>query len=128
MNKRRKTGYIVSGEMGPIEAFHFGSYLKEELAARGWSIAEFVRRIGYANEKEYGIWYLTIELTIEIHDATCRIGQESVEVFARALGVNAAFLLAIERSFVDSGLPCSCEQCCSETDISVLNFREDFFA
>lgn len=93
------------------EAFSFGCYLAEELAAREWSINEFVKRIGYANPDEYGIWYLTVEFTIAVHERSCRVGPESATAFARALGIQEQFILAIERAFIDSGLECSCAQC-----------------
>jgi hypothetical protein len=70
--------------------------------------------MGYRDADDYGIKYLATELTLEIHDRSVCLG-DMADDFARALGVKKEFLFSIERAFVESGLPCSCELCAGVT-------------
>lgn len=68
----------ISIEVPPV-----GSYIQEELTARGWTTADLAARMG-DTEKERAIWELTLDLLIVCGDRPdILLGQETADALGR---------------------------------------------
>jgi plasmid maintenance system antidote protein VapI len=70
------------------DMFSPGSYLRDELHDRGWSVAEFAQRAGMTVEQVKAIVSATIPVTPRLADA-----------IARAFGTDSELWLSLERNF-----------------------------
>ncbi|MDW7555358.1 hypothetical protein D9623_33515 (plasmid) [Azospirillum brasilense] len=89
------------GERIAAEAFPVGHFIRDELAARGWSVQEFVTRMTPVQSVEQrGADMLAIDFLLNVDDPALRMGSMA-EPMAKALGVSPWFLLSLERAYVD---------------------------
>ena len=96
------TAATPSPKRVPAEVFRVGDFIREELEARGWSVAELAVRMGGETRKEREIDYLTVELLLEIDDKNCHLGDETAHQLELAFGVNHQVFLALDRTYRES--------------------------
>lgn len=85
----------------PAQAFPVGHYLRDELAARGWSVQEFVTRMTPVQSVEQrGFDMLAVDFLLNVDDPAMRMG-DMAEPMAKALGVSVEFLTNLERAYVE---------------------------
>lgn len=91
---------MTASECRPAEVFPPGEFIREELAARGWSQAELARRTGLPDG--------TIRPVV---NGYCPISPATAERLAAALGGTAAYWLNLDRQYRGVVLRDACEVC-----------------
>jgi len=84
----------------PADGFHVGEYLKDELAVRGWSVADCAMRM----PGDFATNHLALEFTIAMADfdgdpmkyVDCTIGDELASGLEVATGISAECWLNLE--------------------------------
>ena len=83
------------------QAFPVGHFIRDELAARGWSVTDFVIRMfpiqSYDGRSQS---LLSVNLLLNVDDPRLRLGKLA-EPMAKALGVPVEFLTNLERAYVE---------------------------
>jgi hypothetical protein len=82
-----------------------GLYIRDEMAARGWTAADVAARMNGLTEHDRGVDELAVDLLTHVFDPNVRLGTMTPGL-ADAFGVPSAFLLNLERAWVDAGCPC----------------------
>lgn len=85
--------------MATKEAFHPLEYIREELQTRGWTEAEFARRVALY---DYGIAHLATEMFFAVgEDPNCRMGNLAGS-FAAVFGVSPEFFQNLEAAWLEA--------------------------
>jgi len=82
----------------PAEEFPVGTYIKEELDARGWTPETLAFRMCMG---DYGVTLLALQMLIAVPEA--RLDEETAKRMASALGVSHQFLLNLQDGSKTSG-------------------------
>jgi hypothetical protein len=80
------------------EAFHPSIYIKEELEAREWSIADLAKLM----PGDYGINFVALEFYLDIGPETpgLKMGPQAIDI-SRAFGVNDDIFPNLERAWLE---------------------------
>jgi hypothetical protein len=86
----------------PAECFHPSEFIKEELEARRWSVAELAMRMANGDREQYGIEMLALEMYLEIGPETpgLRLGNDGGRLMAAAFDVSPDLFLNLEKSWL----------------------------
>lgn len=87
----------MSEERRPAEVFPVGVHLQEELAARGWTAADLVRRMPGNPE----INELAVDLALYLEDPDVLLGETIARQLAAALGTSPEYWLNLDQSWRD---------------------------
>lgn len=82
----------------PAEAFHPSEFIKDELEARGWSLADLVKRM----PGDYGINYVALDFYLSVgpDEPGLRMGDNTG--IAQAFGdVDPQYFTNLERAWLD---------------------------
>ena len=79
----------------PAETFSPGSYVKEEIDARGWTTADLASRMG----GDHAIDQLIVELMIAVGDKNMLLTPETAEGLARAFGLSSEYFINLDRAW-----------------------------
>ena len=79
----------------PAEGFTLGSYIQEELDARGWSVSELALRMV---AEDIAIWQLTIELQIAMDEPTL-LSQETADRLGAAFDVSPESFINLNNAY-----------------------------
>ncbi len=85
----------------PAEVFHVGEFIADEMKERGWDSAELARQTGEEGE-ERDKTHLAIDMCLSCAatgQAGITLGMPMAERIARAFGVSAATLLALDATW-----------------------------
>lgn len=80
------------------EAFPVGSFIAEELAARGWSTLDLAQRMGGGNPVTDR---LALDILIATDDPNVLLGFRGAVMLARAFGTSAEFWQRLEAAYRD---------------------------
>ncbi len=83
----------------PADGFPVGSYLKEELEARGWSLEQLALRMA---AKDIEIWQLTVELMIAVADGEptrLKIDEETANRLGLAFDVSPEYWINLNNAY-----------------------------
>ncbi len=81
----------------PAEAFPVGEFVRDEMEARGWTVADVVRHMGPAWDNLIG--ELSIKLLIEVDDPEIPLGDGLASGLANAFGTSADYWLNLDRAW-----------------------------
>lgn len=104
----KEIDYIVGGGESVTKVIqfptapHIADHLQEELRARGWSLDYLALRMAMSSQEfkdAMAVWRLTLDLTNEVRDVSCRLGDETAKALGRALGVSPEFLLNLDAAW-----------------------------
>ncbi|PWC96978.1 hypothetical protein [Azospirillum sp. TSO5] len=97
-------------------AFPVGHFIRDELAARGWSVTDFVIRMFPIQSFEARAQsLLSVNLLLNVTDPRLRMGKMAGPM-AKALGVSTEFLLNLEAAYVSATHPAEAARLPSATD------------
>ncbi len=83
-------------ERDTAEAFPVGSFVQEELDARGWTIPDLAKRMG----GDAKINELAVEIMIHCWDEpSLRLGQETAEKLAQAFGTSPGLFIGLDAAY-----------------------------
>ena len=78
----------------PAETYPVGTFIAEELAARGWSVRDLAERMGgnaASNE-------VAVHILIDVDDEGVLLGEETAQQLSLAFGVSAQFFIALDKA------------------------------
>jgi HTH-type transcriptional regulator/antitoxin HigA len=81
------------------EAFAPGSYIAEELEARGWTASDLAIRMGGATIEEMAKDQLVVELFIAVHDPKLVLDTATARKLAEAFGTSTMLWLNLDAGY-----------------------------
>lgn len=89
----------------PVEVWHVGTYLAEEMEARGWSAKDVAERMGGENAvvDELIVEAITGEKYMLFDDEDCSLDEGTAAKFARAFDTSAELWLNLDRYYREAG-------------------------
>lgn len=83
----------------PAECFPVGHFLREEMAARGWTPADVAARIA-EDAHARKTWALTVELVLECSGMEgVHIGADTAAALSRVFGTSPQFWLDLDNAY-----------------------------
>jgi plasmid maintenance system antidote protein VapI len=79
-----------------------GSYLEDEMNARGWTVADVAARMGPG--RDYGTDYLCVEMLLAVHDRNLLLDDDTAIGLGNAFGVSPQYFTYLHEAWRRHGL------------------------
>ena len=83
----------------PAEVFSLAEHLYDELKARGWTTDDCALRMGHANEDEFFVNLMALDLLMAVQKDSLLVGDRLFACLSAALDVSEEFLRRLDKGW-----------------------------